>query len=72
MDIDKDYLEKNNIIIPSKKFFTLQHLTYNTIYDLKNLLNIDLMNNLKIIAILRNPYNRIISDLFVLSQFNKY
>jgi hypothetical protein len=40
-----------------------QHLTYNKIYELKDMLNIDL-NNLKIITAVRNPYHRIISDLF--------
>ena len=42
---------------------SLQHLTYQNIIDNKDFLKID-MDNLKIISIVRNPYERIISDLF--------
>ena len=47
---------------------SLQHITYNQIvqYSKLKLLNID-FNNIKIFTIVRNPYERIISDLF----FNK-
>lgn len=56
---DKKYVSDLNL------HCSLQHLTYN---DLKNnsLFNID-YNKIKIITIVRNPYDRIISDLF----FNK-
>ena len=40
-----------------------QHLTYNKIYKFKDSFKID-FNDLKIITIVRNPYHRIISDLF--------
>jgi hypothetical protein len=54
-----------NIILPDQlKLISLQHLTYNNIYKYKHLLNITFDENLKIITIVRNPYNRIISDLF--------
>ena len=42
---------------------SLQHLTYQTIMKYKEFFNID-TNNLKILTIVRNPYERIISDLF--------
>ena len=45
---------------------SLQHMTYQTIMRNKNIFKID-TNNLKIITIVRNPYEKIISDLF----FNK-
>ena len=51
-----------------KKFLnngvSLQHQVYNTLYKFRNELNIDFNSNLKIISIIRNPYTRIISDLF--------
>lgn len=43
---------------------SLQHLTFCTIYKYNNLFNVDFIHNLKIITIVRNPYERIISDLF--------
>ena len=43
---------------------TLQHITYQTINEYKNILNVDFENNLKIISVVRNPYHRVISDLF--------
>jgi hypothetical protein len=46
-----------------------QHLTLGAILNKKFLFNID-MNNLKIITIVRNPYNRIISELFYNNKIN--
>ena len=43
---------------------SLQHLTYN---DIKNNLN---HNNLTIITVVRNPYTRIVSDLFFCNLIN--
>lgn len=40
-----------------------QHMTYNTINKYRKEFNIN-YNNVKIISIVRNPYERIISDLF--------
>ena len=48
-----------NIIINS----SLQHMTYNKIVEHNEFFKID-FNNIKIITIVRNPYERIISDLF--------
>jgi len=42
---------------------SLQHMTYQTINNHKDFFNIDI-TNLEIITIVRNPYERIISDLF--------
>ena len=44
---------------------SLQHITYNQMIEYKDILSID-FNNIKIITIVRNPYERIISDLFFL------
>ena len=56
---------KNNIEINS----SLQHLTYKTILKYEKEFNID-FNNIKIITIVRNPYERIISDFFFLHKIN--
>ena len=57
----------NNLLFNS----SLQHLTYNTIFKNKDILDIDFLNTLKIITIVRNPYTRIISDLFFYGLINK-
>jgi hypothetical protein len=55
--------KENNLIINS----SLQHMTYQTINKYKDFFNID-NTNIEIITIVRNPYMRIVSDLF---WFNK-
>ena len=52
-------LLNENIIINS----SLQHITYNQMVKYNKVFNID-FNNIKIITVVRNPYERIISDLF--------
>ena len=52
-------LLNENIIINS----SLQHITYNQLVKYNKVFNID-FNNIKIITVVRNPYERIISDLF--------
>lgn len=47
-----------------------QHQFYSTIYNYKNRLNID-FNNIKIFSIVRNPYDRIISDLLWWGKIKK-
>jgi len=59
---DEELLNKNVIINSS-----LQHMTYNQIVKYSKEFNITFDDNIKIITIVRNPYERIISDLF----FNK-
>lgn len=49
---------------------TLQHLTYLEIKKINNHLGIN-FNNVKIITIVRNPYDRIISDLFFYKLINE-
>jgi hypothetical protein len=57
--IKDDHLLKPNILIKS----SLQHITYNQIIKYSRVFDIN-FNNLTIITIVRNPYERIISDLF--------
>ena len=45
----------------------MQHLTYKTIINYKTILEID-TTNLSCITIVRNPYERLISDLFYLKK----
>ena len=48
---------------------SLQHITYNEIIQYSNILKIH-FDNIKIITIVRNPYERIISDLFYFHLIN--
>ena len=43
---------------------SLQHQYYTTLYTYRNLLNIRFDDTIKIFSVVRNPYDRIISDLF--------
>jgi len=60
-----DYNLYNTIMINS----SLQHMTYNNIMKYKEFFKIN-TNNLDIIAIVRNPYDRAISDLFHYKRIN--
>ena len=46
-----------------------QHITYNTIHEFNVKFKID-FNNLKIITSVRNPYERLISELFYINAIN--
>jgi hypothetical protein len=59
LHIEDEQLLNENIEINS----SLQHMTYNQIVKYSKIFNID-FDNIKIITIVRNPYQRIISDLF--------
>ena len=48
---------------------SLQHFTYNNIIKNNHILNVN-FNNLTIITVVRNPYNRLISDLFYNNLIN--
>jgi len=48
------------------KIYSLQHYTYNELYDMRQILNIDFTNNIQIFTVVRNPYYRLLSDLFYL------
>lgn len=54
----------NKILPPPFSKVSLQHQTYNIIYKYHKKLGVNFNNKLKIIAVVRDPYNRIISDLF--------
>jgi hypothetical protein len=61
-----DYIQlEYNVTINS----SLQHLTYQTLMKYKDFLSID-TNNLEILTIVRNPYERIVSDLFWFNKIN--
>jgi hypothetical protein len=49
---------------------SLQHQFYTTIYEFRSKLDVD-FNNIKIFTVVRNPYDRIISDLFWWGLINK-
>ena len=55
-----------NKFFPTKELqkYSLQHQAYNTIYEYRDLCKIKFDNRIRIISIVRNPYNRIVSDLF--------
>jgi hypothetical protein len=57
--IAEDIKLEHNLSVNS----SLQHLTYQTIMKYKEFFSID-MNDLEILTIVRNPYERIVSDLF--------
>jgi hypothetical protein len=59
MFLDEEQKRKHNIHINS----SLQHLTYNTLVQYKEFFGIN-FDNISIIACVRNPYERIMSDLF--------
>lgn len=54
----------NNIFPEPFSNYSLQHQFYSTIYNYKHLSNIQFNDKLKCISIVRNPYDRLISDLF--------
>jgi len=49
---------------------SLQHQFYSTIYKFKDKLDVN-FDNIKIFSVVRNPYDRIISDLFFYSLIKK-
>lgn len=61
------YSELNNLLCIRN---TLMHMTYRVIMKYKEHFKID-TKNLDIISIVRNPYERIISDLFFLGKIDK-
>ena len=57
------YSGRTNLLKYPYNNLSLQHQFYNTIYNNRDKLNIN-FNNIKIFTVVRNPYDRIISDLF--------
>ena len=60
----------NKILDPPYNQASLQHQFYTTLYQYRNKLNIN-FDNIKVFSVVRNPYDRIISDLFWLKLINK-
>ena len=60
-----------NDILPDPEYrkISLQHQTYNTIFKYRDILDIN-FESIKIISIVRNPYDRIISYLLFLGLIN--
>lgn len=65
-DVQLLYSFFGNKLFPTKELqrYSLQHQTYKTIYEYRDLCKIRFDNRLRIISIVRNPYNRLVSDLF--------
>jgi len=66
MFLDQETKKKNNILIDS----SMQHMTYQTIMKYRTFFGIN-FNNIKMIAVVRNPYERIVSDLFFQKKITK-
>ena len=60
--LSDDFKKQNDITTT----YSFQHYTYNELYDMRELFNIDFSNNIQIFAVVRNPYYRLLSDLFFL------
>ena len=60
---------KNIFPDPNLNRISLQHQTYQTLYKYRDVLCIDFNDKLKKLAFVRNPYDRIVSDIFWL-KFN--
>ena len=64
-----DFVNYLHINMPDLSYYnaTLQHQLLRNIYKYSHIFNINLVN-LKIFCVVRNPYDRIISDLFWLKK----
>jgi len=61
----------NDVLSGDLKNQSLQHLTYMQIYYNRHILSVPIDDTLKIITIVRNPYHRVISDLFFFRYIEK-
>jgi hypothetical protein len=59
---DQTTPNKNNLLPGPYDRVSPQHLDYSTIYKFREKLNVS-FDNIKVFSVVRNPYNRIISDL---------
>lgn len=50
---------------------SLQHMTYQEYYNNKDFFNLNFDNKMKLLTVVRNPYDRIMSDLFYLKFADK-
>lgn len=76
-EIQKKYIQTlynrhkgNRLLASPYNKASFQHQFYTTIYQFRDKLEID-FDNIKVFAVVRNPYNRIISDLFWNRLINK-
>jgi len=60
----------NDILEPPFNKTSLQHQYYTTIYKYREKLNIN-FDNIKVFCCIRNPYDRVISDLFFFNLIKK-
>lgn len=65
-DVQTMYSGKRNNLMPIQylRHISLQHQTFNNIFRYRRFLPVKFDNILRIISVVRNPYTRIISDLF--------
>lgn len=77
--LDLYFSKKYNILLNNNSLYgycslysksTLQHLTYNNIIENNNIFRINIEDIKNIITIVRNPYHRIMSDLFFCGKIN--
>lgn len=62
----------SNLLDPPYNTINYQHQFYTTLYKYRNKLDIDFNNNdIKIFSVVRNPYDRVISDLFFMLSMKK-
>jgi len=62
--------ETNTLLVSPYNKISLQHQFYTTLYQFKDKLNVN-FDNIKIFSVVRNPYDRIISDLLWFSLIKK-
>lgn len=60
----------NNMLDHPYKNNSLQHQFYSTIYNFRDKLNVN-FENIRVFSVVRNPYDRIISDLIWLKLINR-
>jgi hypothetical protein len=64
-----NFMDQDNLHTDIKFNVSLQHITFKQLIQYNHIFNIN-FNNIKIITIVRNPYERIMSDLFWKKQIN--
>ena len=72
LELYNDKMNYNAILPSPYNGVSLQHQFYTTIYNHRNLLRIKFDDTLRVIASVRNPYTRIVSDLFYHKLICKY